>query len=94
MRTKIEHTQAWRKGKFMATQSSAAKAVAEFGLAPTMAVEDIAATLVAAHDGDALAAVVALVGIVQSLKDENRILRGAASPGFARRRPLIFGASS
>jgi hypothetical protein len=37
---------------------------------------------------------VALVSIVQGLKNENRVLRGAASPGFARRRPLVFGALS
>jgi hypothetical protein len=76
----------------MANGSSAAEAVAEPGLAPEASAEDMADALIAAHDGDSRAAVVALICIVQGLKDENRALRGAASSGFARRRPLAFGA--
>ena len=73
--------------------SSAAGAVAE-SAAPEASAEEMADALIVAHDGNSRAAVVALVSIVQSLKDENRLLRGAASPGFVRRRPLVFGASS
>jgi hypothetical protein len=58
--------------------SSAAGAVTE-SASPETSAEEMAEALIAAHDG---------------LKDENRVLRGAASPGFVRRRPLVFGASS
>ena len=78
----------------MANGSSAAGAVAEPAPPQEATAEEMADALIVAHDGNARAAVVALVIIVQSLKDENRLLRGAASPGFVRRRPLVFGASS
>lgn len=71
--------------------SNAAGAVAESAPPQEPSAEEIAEALIAAHDGDSRAAVVALVSIVQSLKDENRVLRGAALPGFARRRPLYLG---
>ena len=61
---------------------------------PEASAEEVADTLIVAHDGNSRAAVVALVSIVQSLKEENRVLRGAASPGFARRRPPVLGAPS
>ena len=77
----------------MASGSNAA-VTAKPGLAPEASAEDMADALIAAHDGNSRAAVVALIGIVQGLKDENGALRGAASPGFVRRRPLVFGASS
>ena len=78
----------------MAKGSSAAGAVAESAPPPEPSAEDMAEALIAAHDGNARAALVALVSIVQSLKNENRVLRGAASTGFARRRPPVCGASS
>jgi hypothetical protein len=74
--------------------STAAGAVAESAPPPETSAEEMADSLIVAHDGNSRAAVVALVSIVQGLKDENRVLRGAASPGFARRRPLVFGAPS
>jgi len=74
--------------------SSAAGAVAESAAPQEATAEEMAEVLIAAHDGNSRAAVVALVSIVQGLKDENRVLRGAASTGFARRRPLVFGGSS
>jgi hypothetical protein len=75
----------------MATGSSAAKT--ETVLSPAPTVEQAADALLASHDGDPRAAVVTLLKAVRALKDENRVLRGAASPGFARRRPFVFGPS-
>jgi hypothetical protein len=43
--------------------------------------------------GDTRAAVGELLAIIRSLIHENQMLREAASPGFARRRPIIFGQS-
>jgi hypothetical protein len=43
--------------------------------------------------GDPRAAVVALLETIRTLKDENRVLRGVASSGFARCRPFVFGPS-
>jgi len=37
------------------------------------------------------AAVAELLAIVRSLIAENQKLREAASPGFARKRPMVFG---
>jgi hypothetical protein len=54
----------------------------------------IAATadeIIADCGGDARAAVIELVAIVPALGQENKTLREAASPGFARRRPIVFG---
>jgi len=45
--------------------------------------------IIADCDGDARAAVIELLAIVQSLISENQRLREAASPGFARRRPIV-----
>jgi hypothetical protein len=45
-------------------------------------------------DGDARAAVIELLAIIRSLIHENQTLRESASPGFARRRPIVFGSSS
>jgi hypothetical protein len=47
--------------------------------------------IIADCGGDPRAAVVELLAIVRSLIHENRALREAASPGFARRRPIVFG---
>ena len=43
--------------------------------------------------GDARAAVIELLAIMRSLIHENQTLRESASPGFARRRPIVFGKS-
>jgi hypothetical protein len=77
----------------MPTGSNAAAAPAEAAPAQAPSAEEAADALLANHDGDPRAAVVALIKMVRALKDENRVLRGAASPGFARRRPLVFGPS-
>ena len=39
------------------------------------------------------AAVIELLAIIRSLIRENQALREAASPGFARKRPIVFGRS-
>jgi hypothetical protein len=49
--------------------------------------------IIADCDGDPRAAVVELLAIIRSLIAENQKLREAASPGFARRRPMVFGGS-
>ena len=54
------------------------------------AVEDIIAECV----GDARAALAELLAIIRSLIHENKTLRETASPGFARRRPIVFGPRS
>jgi hypothetical protein len=41
--------------------------------------------------GNPRAAVIELLAIIESLIAENKKLREAASPGFARRRPMVFG---
>jgi hypothetical protein len=77
----------------MPAASGGAKAIAESILSPSPSIEDDADALLAGHEGDPRAAVVALLKVVRALKDENRVLRGVASPGFARRRPFMFGPS-
>jgi hypothetical protein len=64
----------------MATGSSAAKMIAETVLSPAPPVEQAADALLASYEGDPHAAVVTLLKAVRALKDENRVLRGAASP--------------
>jgi hypothetical protein len=49
--------------------------------------------VIADCDGDTRAAVGELLAIIRSLIHENRTLREAASPGFSRRRPIVFGQS-
>jgi hypothetical protein len=56
--------------------------------------EQTADDIIADCDGDPRAAVVELLAIIQSLIHENQALREAASPGFARRRPIVFGKPS
>jgi hypothetical protein len=58
--------------------------------APEQTVDEI----IADCGGDPRAAEVELVAIIRSLIHENQTLREAASPGFARRRPIVFGPSS
>jgi hypothetical protein len=50
--------------------------------------------IIADCGGDARSAVIELLAIVRSLIHENQKLREAASPGFARRRPIVFGSPS
>jgi hypothetical protein len=57
--------------------------------APDQTADDI----IADCDGDPGAAVIELLAIVRSLIHENQTLHEAASPGFARRRPTVFGPS-
>jgi hypothetical protein len=52
--------------------------------------DQFADDIIADCAGDARAAVLELVAIVRSLIHENQTLREAASPGFARRRPIVF----
>jgi hypothetical protein len=59
---------------------------------PTPAPPDRTADeIIADCDGDPRAAVAELLAIIRSLIHENQTLREAASPGFARRRPIVFG---
>ena len=60
------------------------------GAAPGQTADDI----IAECDGDPRAAVIELLAIIRSLIHENRTLRETASPGFARRRPIVFGKPS
>jgi hypothetical protein len=46
-----------------------------------------------ARGKDPRAAVIELLAIIRSLIHENQALREAASPGFARKRPIVFGRS-
>ena len=64
--------------------------LAENDAAPDRTADEI----IAECGGDARAAVVELLAIVRSLIHENQTLREAASPGFARRRPIVFGKPS
>jgi hypothetical protein len=62
--------------------------------APPSATRDKTADdIIADCDGDARAAVIELLAIMRSLIHENQTLRESASPGFARRRPIVFGKS-
>ena len=61
---------------------------------PSARADQTAEAIIADCDGDPRAAVVELLAIVRSLIHENRALREAASPGFARRRPIVFGKPS
>jgi hypothetical protein len=50
--------------------------------------------IIAECGGDPNAAVIELLAIIRSLIHENQALREASSPGFARRRPIVFGKPS
>ena len=63
---------------------------AEEAATPDRTADDI----IADCDGDPRAAVTELLAIIRSLIHENQTLREAASPGFARRRPIVFGKPS
>ena len=52
--------------------------------------EPIVDEIIADCGGDARAAIVELVAVIRSLILQNITLREAASPGFARRRPIVF----
>jgi|SRR5580698_8694563 hypothetical protein len=73
---------------------AAVEAGTESALPSSVAIEETADGIIADCGGDPRAAVIELAVIPHSLVYENRMLREAASPGFARRRPLVFGASS
>jgi hypothetical protein len=62
--------------------------------APPAPPDKTADAIIADCDGDARAAVIELLAIIRSLIHENQTLREAASPGFARCRPIVFGGSS
>jgi len=53
--------------------------------------EPIVDEIIADCGGDARAAIIELVAVIHSLILENKTLRQAASPGFARQRPVVFG---
>ena len=53
--------------------------------------EPIVDEIIADCGGDARATIAELVAVIHSLILENKTLRAAASPGFARRRPIMFG---
>lgn len=53
--------------------------------------DQTAEAVIADCGGDPRAAVVELLAIIRSLIHENQTLREAASPGFARKRPIVFG---
>jgi hypothetical protein len=62
------------------------------GLTPTQrrfdqTVEDV----IADRGGDAREAVAELLAIIRCLSHKNQARREAASPGFARHRPIVFG---
>jgi hypothetical protein len=58
---------------------------------PSAAPDQTVDAIIADCDGDARAAVIELLAIIRSPIHENQTLREAASPGFARRRPIVFG---
>jgi hypothetical protein len=62
--------------------------------APPAPPDPTADDIIADCGGDARAAVIELLAILRSLIHENQTLREAASPGFARKRPVVFGSSS
>jgi hypothetical protein len=62
--------------------------------AETIATDQTIDEVIADCGGDARAAVGELLAIVRSLIQENQTLREGASPGFARKRPIVFGSSS
>jgi hypothetical protein len=64
--------------------------LAENSTALNQTVDDI----IADCGGDPRAAAVELLAIIRSLIHENQALREATSPGFARRRPIVFGKPS
>jgi hypothetical protein len=61
---------------------------------PPATPDQTADDIIADCGGDPRAAVIELLAIIRSLIHENQALRQAASPGFARRRPKVFGPSS
>jgi hypothetical protein len=58
---------------------------------PSVHTDQTADDIIAECGGDPRAAVIELLAIIRSLIHENQTLREAASPGFARRRPIVFG---
>ena len=60
---------------------------------PLAAPGETADAIIADCGGDPRAAVIELLAILESLIAENKKLREAASPGFARKKPIVFGSS-
>jgi hypothetical protein len=50
-------------------------------------VEAIAEQIIASCGGDARAAVIELISLIDALRRENQSLAASSSPGYARRRP-------
>jgi hypothetical protein len=71
----------------MPDSMNSAQAVAEDVPSLSSSIEAIAEQTIAECGGDARAAVVELIGIINHLSEENRALLAASSPGFARRPP-------
>ena len=65
--------------------------MSETALTASAAEEPIVDDIISDCGGDARAAIVELVAVIRSLILENKTLRAVASPGFARRRPIVFG---
>jgi hypothetical protein len=65
--------------------------MADAPLPPLATPHQTADDIIADCDGDPRAAVIELLAIILSLIHENQVLREAASPEFARRRPIVFG---
>jgi hypothetical protein len=70
----------------MTRRANAAEIDARLSNLPRLPVEQVAEKIIADCDGDARAAVNELVAIVGALIEENKALRDAASPGYARRK--------
>jgi hypothetical protein len=69
----------------MTRRANAAEIDAGLSNLPRLPVEQVAEKIIADCDGDPRAAVNELVAIVGSLIEENKALRDAASPGYARK---------
>ena len=65
--------------------------MSETALMASAAEEPIIDEIISDCGGDARAAKVEMVAVIHSLILENKTLPAAASPGFARRRPIVFG---
>jgi hypothetical protein len=66
-------------------QANAAAIDAGLSTPPRLPVEQVAERIIADCGGDPRAAVTELVAIVGALLEENKALREAASPGYARK---------
>jgi hypothetical protein len=69
----------------MTRRANAAEIDAGLSNLSRLPIEQVAEKIIADCDGDPGAAVTELIAIVGALIEENKALREAASPGFARR---------